>query len=248
MNDPENKNNDSNINRPIVDRDNAVANLLGWKDANLDYGASSLMSQLKHYRDEAMQEYLEAEKVSISAKCAEENAGEKKDLAEKWKMVKEYEVLLDKAKGYFREINDEIEKGELSDLRIDQQSAYEIQEEFFTQASFELWVRKKYGRSIIFPAATLESILSLTGISTNEDNNQKPKKQSKLHEQEETILAQIEKLGLDPKTLPPNDSGKKGIKSNVRELLKDDELFAGKSVFNKAWERLSESKLIAFDK
>ncbi|WP_293006446.1 hypothetical protein [Nitrosomonas sp.] len=244
MNDPENKNNDLNISRPIVDRDNAVANLLGWKDANLDYGAPSLLSQLKQGRDKAMQEFLEAEEISSSAKNSEAHTA----LAEKWAVVKEYEVLLDKAKAYFRDINDEIEKGELSDLRIDQRSAYEIQEEFFTQASFELWVRKKYRRSIIFPAATLESNFSLTGISTNEDNNQKPKKQSKLREQEETILAQIEKLGLDPKTLAPNHSGKKGIKSNVRELLKDDELFAGKSVFNKAWERLSESKLIAYEK
>lgn len=45
-------------------------------------------------------------------------------------------------------------------------------------------------------------------------------------------------MGCDPLRLPKNPAGKQGVKTEVRKALNGNPLFAGKTVFNKAWERL----------
>lgn len=235
MIDPEDENYDINIERPIVDRDNLVAHLLGWKHANLDYAALPLMDQLRKYWDKAVREFLEAEKTKCAAKNPAENEAAIKILAEKLAVVNEYEGLIDKAKSYFSDITEEIAKGDDSALRIDQRSAEMINEEFFTLASVEWWVRKKYCRPLFFPASLTESSLPQANIKTDADINQKP---SKLRDQEEAILAEIVKLGYDPKRFPKNDPGKPGVKTQIRNCLIKTELFKGPTIFKKTWERL----------
>jgi hypothetical protein len=58
--------------------------------------------------------------------------------------------------------------------------------------------------------------------------------------QDATLLSVIRKMKLDPKRLPKNPSGKQGVKVKVRQALKDNTLFAGSTVFNKSWERLTK--------
>ena len=67
----------------------------------------------------------------------------------------------------------------------------------------------------------------------------------KSKEQEETILAEIRKLGHDPKSLPRIVSGKGGVKSQIREILENTSLFHSQRIFDKAWERLRDSRKIA---
>jgi hypothetical protein len=56
--------------------------------------------------------------------------------------------------------------------------------------------------------------------------------------QESEILRVLHDLGYDPKSLPKNESGKKGVKADVRSRL----IFP-KGVFDKAWERLLEGEI-----
>lgn len=56
--------------------------------------------------------------------------------------------------------------------------------------------------------------------------------------QESEILRVLHDLGYDPKSLPKNEPGKKGVKADVRSRL----IFP-KGVFDKAWERLLEGEI-----
>jgi hypothetical protein len=68
------------------------------------------------------------------------------------------------------------------------------------------------------------------------------KPQGKQRFQEQEILRVIQEMKCDPKALPENESGKFGIKNQVRSQLK-----FSKDVFNKAWQRLlSRRREIAY--
>lgn len=56
--------------------------------------------------------------------------------------------------------------------------------------------------------------------------------------QERAILDEIVRHEPDPKCLPKNAAGKSGVKAKVKNLLKNNPLFEGDTVFDKAWERL----------
>lgn len=64
--------------------------------------------------------------------------------------------------------------------------------------------------------------------------------------QDAAILAAIQQTGYSPLALPANESGKRGVKAVIREALDSDALFAGTTVFNKAWERLLQREEIAY--
>ena len=64
-------------------------------------------------------------------------------------------------------------------------------------------------------------------------------------DQEKAILQEIRKLGYDPKELPKSKPNAPGVKAQVRIALKLSELFKGKYVFRKAWERLRLDEDIA---
>lgn len=57
--------------------------------------------------------------------------------------------------------------------------------------------------------------------------------------QDAAILETIKKMGHDPLRLPKNPAGKQGVKAEVRKSLEHNPLFAGTTVFDKAWGRLS---------
>ena len=58
--------------------------------------------------------------------------------------------------------------------------------------------------------------------------------------QDSAILCEIEKQGYDPLALPKNPPGKSGAKAAIRAALSKNLLFTGATVFNKAWERLTD--------
>lgn len=63
--------------------------------------------------------------------------------------------------------------------------------------------------------------------------------------QEAEILRVIKQAGYDPQQLPKNERGKPGVRLEIRNALKGNPLFAGSTVFDKAWERLQRYGEIA---
>lgn len=56
--------------------------------------------------------------------------------------------------------------------------------------------------------------------------------------QEDAILDKLEELGYDPLALPIPQAGKSGAKSKVKQALGKEGVWAGRTVFPKAWDRL----------
>jgi hypothetical protein len=68
---------------------------------------------------------------------------------------------------------------------------------------------------------------------------------TRLREQEQKILTCLKEQGYDPTQLPRSMPGKAGVKSSIRETLKNDNLFNSASTsFDKAWERLRNDNFI----
>jgi len=57
--------------------------------------------------------------------------------------------------------------------------------------------------------------------------------------QDSAILAEIAKRGYNPLALPKNKPGKAGVKAEIREALGNDGIWAGSTIFKRAWERLT---------
>lgn len=59
--------------------------------------------------------------------------------------------------------------------------------------------------------------------------------------QNEAILSMLRSMGYDPAALPKRESGKAGVKAEVRHALGDGGMWVGTQVFNKAWARLRDA-------
>lgn len=66
--------------------------------------------------------------------------------------------------------------------------------------------------------------------------------------QEEEVLRAIKELGYDPKALPSYENGRPGVKAKVKKALGSKGMWAGETVFKKAWERLSNKGEIVYIK
>lgn len=71
-----------------------------------------------------------------------------------------------------------------------------------------------------------------------------PPPQKRQIQQEDRILDVLEALGFDPLKLPNDPPGRPGVKKQVRDMLANESIFRGGSIFGKAWDRLSDKKLI----
>jgi|TARA_B110000503_G_scaffold138960_1_gene226196 hypothetical protein len=70
-------------------------------------------------------------------------------------------------------------------------------------------------------------------------------KRSKMQEQEKLILDTLRSLGHNPCRLPTAETGVAGVKKKVKDSLSGEALFQGKTVFNKAWDRLRGNREIS---
>lgn len=64
--------------------------------------------------------------------------------------------------------------------------------------------------------------------------------------QDAAVIACLRRAGHDPLALPTNESGKPGVKAAARAALGNVGLWAGSTVFHKAWERLTRNGDIAY--
>ena len=65
--------------------------------------------------------------------------------------------------------------------------------------------------------------------------------------QDAQILECLRANGHEPKRLQKNVQGKRGVKAETNVALSDSKLFVGKTVFNKAWERLALAGDISYE-
>ncbi len=65
--------------------------------------------------------------------------------------------------------------------------------------------------------------------------------------QDAVIIQAIAKNGFDPLHLPKPPSGKPGVKKAMRDAVSNNQLFVGKTVFDKTWERLASRGDIVFE-
>jgi hypothetical protein len=68
---------------------------------------------------------------------------------------------------------------------------------------------------------------------------------SRADAQDQEILALLTAKGYEPKNLPVNSPGKRGVKAEIRDAIGDHGMWAGTTVFVKAWDRLRKNGDIA---
>jgi len=133
------------------------------------------------------------------------------------------------------------ELGSFGEVVIKQYEANAFEE--IPQWDWHYWMLKEP------QTATIEHVYIARGHVTGEQLPEADTKTSaplqRSAAQDREILAAIKQAGHKPLMLPVNDSGKPGVKAAICEALKDNKLFAGGTVFNKAWERLRRAKDIA---
>ena len=157
-------------------------------------------------------------------------------IAEKLAALQDQETVIKQAYLYRCEINDELNKGEQSALKLDSALSNAVYS-FITLHSFNAW-RETISSEQLGGGDEID----LNPASQEGIDKKGPRK--KQRDQEDAILEQIQKLGLDPLALPPDRSGRDGVKKDVRVALKSAPLFQGSTIFDKAWERLRKQDRI----
>lgn len=237
-------------------KDEALALLLGLGDRRIIPGEydPDIAENIDIESDFAfwIEEYLndEFELLEGEYKLAILNKEPPDIIAKKLEDFNKLKELISKAEEYAHYFDDEISKGSASAIRLNKSNSEHTPH--YTLISIHQWAIN----TLKFPAISLDSFikentklaeLPAKNIETNAVSNQHQIKKPKLRAQEELILAEIEKLGHDPKNLPPNKFNEKNVKSSIRASLEDDALFKEKTVvFDKAWERLSKYGLIQY--
>ncbi|MDO9273348.1 MAG: hypothetical protein Q7T94_10065 [Rugosibacter sp.] len=229
--------------RTSCTKDEAVAKLLGWMQGHIRqkyvrvtlHGVSEDQLPYLHSLDRPLQEQLlelrEAARHQL-IEAAESDATFMEMQAKENAVIKADDQI-NQAATYLLDIDDEIRRGEESELIIDRQATESTGSAHITIRSLDKWAREKYGKQILGSSSSGMSSAAKAATVTKT-----PPKRQKLRAQEDAILEKIRQLQHQPDALPKNESGKLGIKSAVRAELNNNPLFSGSTVFDKAWERL----------
>lgn len=249
--------NNINLNSSFT-RDETLALLLGLGDRRIIHNEydPNIPDEIDIETDFAfdIEEYLndEFEFLEGEYKLAKHEKEPDDIIAKKLEEFNKLKELVSKTEKYALYFDDEISKGDLSAIRLDKSSNSFIPR--YTLVSIHQWAIN----ALKFPDISLESFikentklaeLPLKDIEADKSNAQPKIQKGKLksQEQEEAILAEITKQGYKPTNLPRNKSGLNGVKAEVRDALKNNPLFKGRTIYDKAWERLSKGKLIMYE-
>ena len=242
---------DREFTRTSVTVDEAVAILLDWADGPIWFRSTSddpspeeqeVIDSLTY----SLQEDLEGDKDQAESDLAEaifDKMGESV-IESKRKAVRKATADRALAKTYLCAIEDEINKGAMSALRVDIKRTSSHQT-YITLTSFDAWAKEmKYRLQVLEPMPTIIQ----PSAEVVAENKNKPKVRRRLRDQEETIVAEIKRIGYNPLEYPDNESGLGGVKSEVWATLKENELFISYGVFDKAWHRARKNGDIAEEK
>jgi hypothetical protein len=229
------------LSRTSITIDEAVSILLGRSTGPIDFepinvarGAESdvpvfcLRDTLEDERDVLAGEYEMAKYEKLPEHV----------IAEKHAALQRQEAVMEQADQCLCAIQDELNKGEQSVLKLDRALSNPVYQ-FITLHSFNEWRKSSAGEQPGGVAATESGPASPKGTEKKE-----PRK--RLRDQEDAILAEIGSQGLDPMALPPIRPGHAGVKADIRESLMNSPLFEGTTTFDKAWERLAKHDRIGY--
>ena len=140
-------------------KDEAVAKMLGWMQGQKrlkyiqvsEHGIPADQLPYLHTLEAPLNEYLMALREAarhelldaVEAGAADEVIYEKDDA------VAKCDALISKAMSYFLDIGEELDKGELSELKIDRSKFESSDEVHITLKSLDRWARKNYGIPIL---------------------------------------------------------------------------------------------------
>ena len=234
---------DETLVRTSVTVDEAVAILLGWVKGPIRYTSPDQLSK-------EQQEELDNERFSLAQELQDRECSCDHDLedakgeglsdaviAEKRAAIKKHGELAHLAAAYLCAVNDEINKGEQSGLRIDRELSNSMCA-YVTLTSLDEWANAQYGKQILKQP---ESPILATVVQ-----NKAPKvPRTRMADQEEAIVRSILQLGHNPTSFPPNKPGKQYVKYDIRKTLASDLLFGTVNVFDTAWDRCrADEKII----
>jgi hypothetical protein len=140
-------------------KDEAVAKMLGWMQGQkrLKYiqvsahGISADQLPYLHTLEAPLNEYLMALRESARHELldAVEAGAANEVIYEKDDAVAKCDALINKAMSYFLDINEELDKDESSELKIDRPKSESSDEIHITLKSLDRWARKNYGIHIL---------------------------------------------------------------------------------------------------
>lgn len=231
---------DHPLSRTSVTVDEAVAILLGWANGpilftthneNPSLEEEEILDGLTYSLADALEE-LQTSPASVKAEAAIDGLSDT-ELAVKLAEVEQNKKVVQLANTYLCAVNDELNRGEQSELRVDGKLTNEYLT-YISLTSLNEWMQGKYEKTILTPAATF-----IEPVAT------RPVGRRRMRDQEEAILRTIRKLKYSPESLPHRPAGEAGVKSETLEALATDPLFKAKRAFDKAWERLRADGAIA---
>lgn len=240
-------------------KDEALALLLGLGDRRIIPGEydPDIAENIDIESDFAfwIEEYLndEFELLEGEYKLAILNKEPTDIIAKKLEDFNKLKELISKAEKYAHYFDDEISKGSASAIRLNKSNSehtphytlisiyqWAIRTLNFPDISFDSFIKENINLAEL-PAKDIEA-------DKSKDQPQVKKKKLKSQEQEEAILAEINRRGYNRMNLPLYKSGLDGVRAEVRDSLINNPLFKGPTIYDKAWERLSKFNLIAYEK
>jgi len=155
-------------------------------------------------------------------------------IAEKLAAVNRHEVVMVQADVCRCAIDDELNKGEQSMLRVDVKrtnTAYT----YITLHSFNEWQKQQKNRAEPKPD---RGEPAPDPAPAGDLGGKRPRKlRDKMRRQERAILDAIAKLGHEPKALPKH-TPEAGVKADVWQVVQASGLFNNYDIYDKAWYRL----------
>jgi len=197
-----------------------------------------------------LDEYLHVEFRSLENDCKyPEFSDETKEVLDE--KFEDHKKLIKIAENCSLRFDDELSKGESSLIKsCPQKMPVCPHYEYYTIISIQRWAMKYLGLPDISTDDFVQGKFQLpelpATITDLPKQIEKPKRELRSNKQDDAILAAIKELNLDPLALPENKKGKSGIKSEIRELLGNYELFKAEKAFEHTWQRMFKNRVLVY--
>ena len=229
--------------RTSVTIDEAVGTLMGWVNGPVLFQSASddptqeeqdIVDEAEFLVSDALEDLLSRLEIAL-IESQEEGHSASVIAAKRAALEKHAEMTL-QARAYYCAVNDEINRGEQSSLRVDTARS-NAHCTYITLTSLNEWAIDRFGISFL-------ATINKSTPPVHEFPAKPADARVKMRDQEDAILAQIGIQGIDPKSMPPLMPGRSGVKNAVRTALSASQLFGAKKSFDKAWERLRADRSI----
>lgn len=238
---------DGEFTRTSVTVDEAVAILLDWVDGPIVFQPlnDDLSQEEQNIHDSLMYSVLDdldSDKAQAESDLAEAIFDKMPEsvIEARRETVQKLSADRARAKTYLCAIEDELNKGAMSALRVDVKRSNNIQT-YVTLTSLDAWAKATgYRLRVLEPVPT--AVTSSEEIVTT---TARPKVRRRHRDQEEAIVAEIKRLGYNPHEYPASKPNSKGVKAEVWVTLEGTEAFHTRGVFEKAWQRARDNGDIA---